>query len=122
MKSLVKSLVVTVVMVCGINPLYAGSGHAHSHDSHDGHNHAKLTKVEVQKIARKKLDVLVKNKKIGGSWAVASILSTKTKKFKHATEWVVDFRNSNVRNKHEQIIYIFVSMHGEVTGANYTGK
>ncbi len=121
MRKLIKSLVITAVMVCGINPLYAGSGHDHSHDGHS-HAHEKVSKKEVQKIAREKLNRLVKDKKIGGSWSVAPMLSTKTKKFQHSTEWVVDFRNSNVLNKHEQIIYVFVNMYGEITGANYTGK
>ena len=44
------------------------------------------------------------------------------KKFHHSMEWVVSFKNEKITDKTKQTLYIFVNMHGEITGANYSGQ
>jgi len=38
------------------------------------------------------------------------------------TDWKVGFFNAKIKNKKKQTLYIFVSVHGKITGANYTGN
>lgn len=115
MKKLIKIAVITLVLACGINPLYAGSGH-------EGHSHAEVTKVLAKEKATKQIEKLVKANKIDKSWLKASVLNVEKKKFKNSMEWVASFKNKNIKDSTKQIIYIFVSMHGGITGANYSGK
>ena len=121
MTKLLKNILLTVVLACTINPLYAGSGHNHEGHGHS-HAHVEISKSQAQEIARLKLSKVLQSKKIDQSWSKAQLISTKIKKFQYSREWVIEFQNTKIENKEEQIIYVFVSLSGEVTGANYTGE
>ena len=115
MKKFIKTVVITAVLACGINPLYAGAGH-------DGHSHAEVTKVLAKEKATNEINKLVRANKIDKSWSEASVLNIEKKKFKNSMEWVASFQNKKIKDSTKQIIYIFVNMHGGITGANYSGK
>ena len=121
MRKLFKSILLSAVMVCSTTSLYAGSGHDHSGHGHN-HAHKNISKAEAERIAEKKLAVLVDAQKIPKSWAKLAVLDVKKKQFKYSKEWLIRFQNTKITNKEEQIIYIFVNLYGEVTGANYTGN
>ena len=121
MKKQLRNILLTTMIVCGVNPLYASSGHDHAHTGH-GHSHVSISKAEVQDIAKKQLARLVYDEKIDSSWAGTDTLDTRKKQFKYSTEWMIRFENINIKDKTKQIIYIFVNLSGKVTGANYTGK
>jgi len=42
--------------------------------------------------------------------------------FHHNEEWVVSFENSHIKDTKKQTLYIFVSLSGKITGANFIGK
>jgi hypothetical protein len=44
------------------------------------------------------------------------------KTFGNSQEWVVSFTNPKVQDVAKQTLYVFVSLTGEITGANYSGK
>ena len=120
MKKLIKISLTTVVLVCAFNPLYAGGSHDHGH----GHSHTKeiVTKADIQRTAKQQLARLIRNKKINKSWSNMSISNMKKKQFNRNTEWVVSFENMEIKDNTKQTLYIFISLYGEVTGANYSGK
>ena len=105
-------------MIFGLTlaPLWAGGNHDH------GHSHTKISKSKAQAIAKAEIKALVKVKKIDTSWATVAIQKTEQKMFGHHLEWVVSFNNPKAKIKAEQVIYIFLSETGELTGANFTGN
>ena len=44
------------------------------------------------------------------------------KKQFHHIEWVVSYKNEEIKDNTKQVFYIFLSLSGKITGANYTGK
>ncbi|MCF6339196.1 MAG: DUF6488 family protein [Sulfurimonas sp.] len=124
MKKIVRTSLIIAVLTFSFNSLYAGANHNHDGQNHKGHTHAqeKVTKTFAKKEAIQKIKKLVKSKKIEKSWLKASDIDAKKKKFGKNLEWVFSFKNDKVKNTKKQVIYIFVNLYGEVTGANYTGK
>ncbi len=118
MKKLVKTSLITALLACSFNPLYAGGNHDNGHK----HSQKELSKDLAQKEAYKKVQELVGIKKIDKSWLKAPLLDAKKKKFNDHLEWVVSYKNENIKDTKKQILYVFVNMYGKITGANYTGK
>lgn len=112
-------------MTLGLSTLYASGSHDHSHDGHGhGHDHAhhEVTQADVKIIADKKVNDLIVKGKIPKSWKSVNAPSLKKKQFKHAMDWVVLYTNPKITNAKYKELYIFVSLNGNVTGANYTGN
>ncbi len=119
MNKLIKTSLIVLALAFNFNPLNASGnhdGHSHSHDKKE------VTKAAANKEATKKINKLIKANKIEKSWTKASLINVKKKKFGHDMEWVFSFKNDKVKNTKKQVIYVFVDLYGEVTGANYTGK
>jgi len=113
----------TTIITAGLSliSLFAGAGH--SHGEH-GHSHAKkeMSKSDIQINAKKYLVILIDKKKIATNWSNASMKNTEKKNFGQHTEWVVSFENPKAKDKTKQTLYVFLSLHGDVTGANHSGK
>ncbi len=122
MKRLIKTSLITAILACGFNPLYAGSGHDHDHGHGHSHEKEQVTQSYAEKEAAKEVRKLLKRDKIEGSWINASLLNVQKKKFKNKMEWVISYKNKNVKDVKKQTLYIFVNLYGEITGANYSGK
>lgn len=120
MKTLIKTAIVAVALTCGT--LYAGGDH--SHDGEHGHSHTQVEagKADIKNGAIQELESLVQKGKIDKSWSNIPVSDMKKKQFHHNTEWVVSFKNKEVKDKTKQTLYIFFSLYGKTTGANYTGK
>jgi len=127
-----KKLFIITAIIVMINPLYAKVIHTNIQDElyiktkHE-HNHScsakvDLSKKDIQRAARKRVWILVQAKTISASWLEVPIVSTDKKKFQENVEWVVNYRNLNVKDKKKQNIYIFVDFYGHVLGANYDGQ
>lgn len=113
MSKLIKMFITTILISCGLNPLFAHGNHSKSP--------LVIKEITIQKIAIKKVATLVKSKKIHKSWLDSSIIDTEQKDFNEQEEWVVSFGNDQIENVEKKILYIFVTLEGEVTGANYSG-
>ncbi len=144
MKKLIRNIFIIVAIVFVGNPLYAESGHNHSHEHGDKYidSHAhdelyvesvkkhstvcfhekELPKRKIQRIARVKIWELAFIKKIPELWLDSPIVATDKKKFKYDVEWVIQFKNKDIKDEKKQIIYVFVDFYGQVTGANYIGE
>ena len=81
-----------------------------------------LDKEHLVKIAKEKLQQLVKGKKISKSWLDAyNPVITRTK-YKFVNDYMVVFHNPKIQKKRYKNLYIFVDAYGDVKGANYSGR
>lgn len=128
MTILIKSIVV-IAALSSIS-IYASSGHSHDENSHKGHGHSQhfdkikkgVSKKTVEKAAMQEMQSLVAKKKIPKSWQHVPISKIGKTHYGDTDDWVVGFDNIKIKKKDRQTLYIFVSVHGEIRGANYTGN
>lgn len=119
MKTLMKTTIIGLALTSGT--LYSSGSHDHGAHGHS-HTQEEVSKEDIQRVANKQLMNLIEKEKIEKSWSDTPILNMKKKQFHHNTEWVVSYKNKEVKEKTKQTLYIFVSLYGKVTGANHTGK
>ena len=120
MNKLIKTSLITAILACGFNPLYAGAGHDHGHEH--SHDKKEVTQSYAEKEATEEVKKLLQYKKIDASWIDTPILNVEKKKFKNKMEWVISYKNKNIKDVNKQTLYIFVNLYGEIKGANYSGK
>ncbi len=140
MTRIIKAIVATLALC--FTTIYAGSGHPHDEDSHKGHDHSQkenkheshghshryddlkneVSRETIEKAAKQKVQSLVAEKKIPKSWESAPISKIGKTHYGDTDDWVVGFDNMKIKNKKRRTLYIFVSVRGEIRGANYTGK
>ena len=129
-----------VILALSFTTIYAGStdDHSQKEDGHKGHTEEKheskghtqhfnpfkneVSKETIEKAAKEKVQSLVAEKKIPKSWASAAISKIGRTHYGDTDDWVVGFDNMKIKNKKRRTLYIFVSVGGEIRGANYTGK
>jgi hypothetical protein len=139
MPNLKTSINVTVItLTLGFTTIVAESTHDNSHeeDSHKGHDHAQkkdkhsrfdhlkneVSKETVEKAAMQEVQSLVAKKKIPESWKHVPISKIGKTHYGDTDDWVVGFDNMKIKSKKRRTLYIFVSVRGEIRGANYTGN
>ena len=127
MKILIKATVITVALT--LTTLYAEDTHNHSnHNDNHEHSHKyealknEISKTSVEKIAKEEVKRLALEKKIPKSWKSMSISKIGKTHYGDTNDWIVGFDNPKIKDKTKRTLYIFVSVRGKVTGANYTGK
>jgi len=129
-----------VALALSFTTIVAGS--THEEDSHEGHDHStkeekhenhdhshrydniknEVSKETVEKVAKQKVQSLVAEKKIHKSWESVAISKIGKTHYGDTDDWVVGFDNMEIKNKKRRTLYIFVSVRGEIRGANYTGN
>ena len=82
---------------------------------------SKLNKTAIVKIATQQIRRLAIKNKIPKSWKFLTYSNIKKVKKSSASDWVVDFYNSKIKNKNKRTLYIFVNINGDVKGVNYSG-
>ena len=127
MKILMKTTIVGLALASGT--LYAHGSHKHAphgdaptQDELSTEHIQKVSKEEIQRVANKQRINLIEKEKIEKSWSDTAILNMEKKQFNRNTEWVVSYKNKEIKDQMKQTLYIFVSLFGKVTGANHTGK
>ena len=127
MQTLIKTTLITLALT--LTTLCAQESHNHSghHDEH-GCKHKyealknEISKISVEKIAKKEVKRLASKKKIPKSWKSMPISKIGKTHYGDTNDWVVGFYNPKNKDKTKRTLYIFVSVKGKVVGANYTGK
>ena len=115
MKRLLKIVAFIALLTIGISTLSAhGGGSTHKHEG--------ISEAKIKSIASEHMLKLINEKKVDKSWSKSSIINSEKKIFNKNVEWVVSFGNDYLSNVEKQILYIFISMDGKITGANYTGN
>jgi len=128
-----KSIKATVVVLAlGFTTMYAESTHDHSQkeNNHKSHAHShryeglknEVSKETVEKAAKQKVESLVAEKKIPKSWNSVPVSKIGKTHYGDTDDWVVGFDNMKIKNKKRSTLYIFVSVRGEIRGANYSGN
>jgi hypothetical protein len=136
--SITKKLILTLAL--SSVSIYASTVHANEENNHKGHDHAKhehnesscshrydklkneVSKEAIEKAAMQEVKNLVAQKKIHKSWADTSISKIGKTHYGDTNDWLVGFENKLIKNEKRQTLYIFVSVHGKIRGANYTGN
>ena len=81
------------------------------------------TKAEVAAgVEGKVLPMLIQSGKLNSTWGGLKASSTTQKDFKSAKEWVLTVINDKVAEKAKQTLYVFVTLEGTLSGANFTGQ
>ncbi len=139
-KKLIKATIATLIL--SSITIYAGSDHPHEGDNHEGHDHSQkednhkshghlhryddlkneVSREAIEKTAIQKVQSLVLEKKISATWKDMPISKIGKTHYGDTNDWVVGFYNKRIKNKKRQTLYIFVSVRGEIRGANYTGN
>lgn len=102
---------------------HAGSGHAHDEDGgHSIHEHAPVSAEKVKVKATQTMQNLAKRGVIDKSWTSITPSKAEKKIFTKGEEWVVSFKNDQIKDKSKQTLYIFYSLNGRYIAANYSGK
>ncbi|WP_455757021.1 DUF6488 family protein [Sulfurimonas sp.] len=114
MKILFKTLLTVSILTSVYNPLYAHGGHKHKQEA--------VNIIKVIDIADSEVNRLARSNKVAKSWLKASVIDAKKKVFGSKSEWVVRYKNINIKSVRMQTLYVFVGMDGKVNGANYTGN
>lgn len=119
MKKLIKTSLMTALLACSFNPLYASGSH-----DHGGHSHAQkeVTKEYAQNIATKEIKRLVQHDKLDSSWTNSPVSNMEKKKFNNTTEWVISYKNNKIQDVKKQNLYVFINLYGEITGVNHSGE
>ena len=119
MKKLIKTSLITALLACSFNPLYASGSHEHG-----GHSHAQqeVTKEYVLKVAAQEIQRLSQRGKLDNTWRNIPIKNIQKKQFRNGIEWVVSYKNDNIKDANKQTLYVFVNLYGELTGVNHSGN
>ncbi len=115
MQRLIISLVVLLAFSATV--LYAhgpaGGGHGPKTEITESQASAKATQV---------VATIVKKGELDASWSQIQPAKVKKETFEGKLEWVVTFNNPAEKDTAKQKLYVFLSLYGEYTGANYKGK
>ena len=91
--------------------------------SGEGHYHGKrISEEEAKTVAIEVRDDHVANGKIDNSWQNTEVASIAQRNYDGHLEWAVTFQNDNIEDTANRNLYIFLTLGGELTGINYTGK
>ena len=115
MQRLIISLVVLVAF--SATGLYAHGPQGGGHGST-----TKITESQASAMATKAVATIVKKGQLDATWSQVQPAEIQKKTFDSRPEWVVTFNNPAEKDKAKQKLYIFLSLYGEVTGANFKGK
>ena len=131
-----------IMLALSTTTIYAETHAPHEEQSHEGHDHAKkedsnksaghahryedlknqASRETIEKAAIEKIQRLVAEKKIHKSWKSVPISKIGKTHYGDTDDWIVGFDNKKIKNKKRRTLYIFVSVRGEIRGANYTGN
>ncbi|MEX2353734.1 MAG: DUF6488 family protein [Gammaproteobacteria bacterium] len=88
-----------------------------------GHYHGpRISEDEAKVTAREIVNDLIEDNKIDAGWQMIEPGSVSQRTFDGHLEWVVTFRNDAIEDETRRTLYIFLTLGGEYTGANYTGE
>lgn len=92
----------------------AGSGHSHGGPD--------VNKAMAQTIASNAVASFTKRNKLDKSWASITASSVEQRMFKGNPEWVAVFVNDKITDAEKRKLYVFLTMGGDLLGANFSGK
>ncbi len=86
-----------------------------------GHKLQIASEVYVIKAAKREMKRLINTNTIKSSWKNKIPYSVEKKMFDKKEEWLISFKNKEIKDSNKKIVYIFVDLNGILLGSNYTG-
>jgi hypothetical protein len=114
----IKTLILTLALTLSPLTAIAGGGHGHGHS----HGPSLITQNQAETIAATRVTMLVNKGKIDKSWKSVPVAKSQNKMNGNQAEWVVTYKNSQVKDPAKGTLYIFLSSEGKYIAANFTGK
>ena len=114
MKTSIKTTIITLLLICGFNPLYAQPA--------SNHTLSVASQTYISNVAHKEIKRLVAAGAIDKSWLKRPIADMTKKDFDKNLEWIISFNNKQIKETNKQILYVFVSLKGVLIGSNYSGE
>lgn len=111
MTTTIKSLIIALILSLGTNSLFAGAGHSHN-----------ASEKRIESSARNKINKLIALNKIDKSWLKAKLLKMKKQNGIYGKEWVVSFKNKDIKDEKKQTLYIYLTTFAKVKGVNFKGN
>jgi hypothetical protein len=99
-------------------PVIAGSGHDHGPNP----SQKAISAKEAASRASEIVSELANTKKLDASWVGIMAGNVEKKTFSHDPEWIISFRNDEIKDTAKQTLYVFLSLGGDYIAANYTGN
>lgn len=118
MNNTMKNIMLAGILCLGANPLFAHGGIGHEPEAVLEQSSEK----QIVEASKKHIDMLIQKNKIDISWKNNSPVQVKQQKLNDRLEWVVQYRNPQVKDPSKMALYIFVDLYGKVKAANHTGK
>jgi hypothetical protein len=116
MKKMVTALFFsTLLLAFPVAPVIAGAGHSHGPQK-------AISSEQAASRASEFIVRMVDAKKIDASWVKIAPDNVEKKTFSQGPEWVITFKNINIKDPTKQTLYMFLSLSGDALGANYTGQ
>jgi hypothetical protein len=101
----------------------AASGHTHGAG---GHTHEALkeqaSEKQIIEASKKHINMLIQTNKLDSSWKSNRPAQVKQQKLNDRLEWVVQYRNPQIKDTSKMTLFVFVDLYGKVKAANHTGK
>lgn len=119
--------ILIIALTFSLTTLYAVNENSHDHKNHDSCNEHKTIKNEIAKeqiieIAKEEVLRLILDRRIHRTWRDAKVSKIGKTHYGDTDDWKVGFLNPRIKNKKRQTLYVFVSVRGDIRGANYTGN
>lgn len=114
----IKDILIAVAVILGTHTIIYAHGSSKDHT----HHKSELHKASIKNIARLQVKRFVLAKKLERSWNSVTVDKMEKKLFNGKEEWVITFNNTKEADPAKQMLYIFVDIYGEYTGANFTGE
>lgn len=115
-----KFLMVTIMMATCLSVTDKASA-AESSSCHF-HGNTAATPDIVAGCAMQRKEILIKNGKIDKSWQLIQQDKLEQVDGKKGKEWLVKFKNPNLRDEAKETLYMFFTPTGNFIAANFTGK
>ncbi len=96
--------------------------YAHGPDGGGHGSTTKITESEASAKATQLVATIVKKGQLDASWSQVQPAEVKKQTLEGRLEWVVTFYNPAEKDTAKQKLYVFLSLYGDYTGANFEGK
>ena len=108
-----------ILLALSLTSAEAKNGYDHYYYGNSASSYNKLNKTAIIKIAKTEVKRLTMEKKLPKSWKYIPVSEI------HKVDidnWTVTFKNSKIKSKSNQTLYVFVGTYGKIKGINYTGN
>lgn len=86
------------------------------------HGNKPAAEATVNGCAAQRKDALVKGGKLEASWAAVKPQSIEAVEGKKGKEWKVTFKNTAVKDRSKETLYMFFTLPGNFIATNFTGQ